>query len=87
MGQDNKTKDYALVMKSITMSDLERHKSNAAESQMECHLDYAANEGVIPQADMMWRCLWGYAENEIINNIEEKYQDFKAKNKGRETRT
>ena len=87
MGQDNKTKDYALVMKSITMSDLERHKSNAAKTQIECHLDYAAKEGVLPQTDMMWQYLWGFADNEIRKNLEEKSQDSKAKNKCHETRT
>ena len=36
---------------------------------------------------MMWRYLWGYAENEISKKFKEKPQDFKAKKKGHETRT
>ena len=55
MGQHNKTKVYDLVVKFITMSDLEIHKSKAAESQTTCHLDYSTKEGVLPQTDIMWR--------------------------------
>ena len=69
------------------MSALDRHKFNAAKIQTVFHLDYAAKEGVLPQTDMVWRYIWGYAENDIRNKLEEKYQDSKAKNKGRETRT
>ena len=87
LGQDNKTKYYALIIKLITISAIERHKLNADESQTACHLDYTAKEGVLSQTDMVWRYLWGYADNEIRNKIEEKSQDLKAKKKGRETRT
>ena len=55
LGQHNKTKVYDLVVKFITMSDLEIHKSKAAESQTTCHLDYSTKEGVLPQTDIMWR--------------------------------
>ena len=87
LGQYNKTKDYALVMKLITMSALERHKSNANKSQTTCHMNYSAKEGVLPQTDMMWRYHWGYAYNDIRKKLEEKSQDSKVKKKGHETRT
>ena len=74
-------------MKSITMSALKGHKLNAARRNTACHLDYASNEGIIPQMYMIWRYLWGYAENEIRKKLKEKSQDSKAKKKGNETRT
>ena len=74
-------------MKLINMSALDRHKSNAAKSQTACHLDCSTKEGVLPQMDMMWWYLWGYAEYEIRKKLEEKSYDSKAKKKGHETRT
>ena len=87
LGQDSTTKYYALVMKLITMSALEHHKSNSPKSQTACPLYNAAKEGVIPQTDIIWWYLWGYSENQMRKNLEEKPQDSKAKKKGNENRT
>ena len=50
-------------------------------------MDYASKEGVLPQTDIFWWYLWGYAENEIRKKLEEKSQISKANNKGHEAST
>ena len=58
-------KDYAMEIKVLTVSALERHKANASNNEKECRLDYTLKDGVLPQTDTIWRFLWGYVENEI----------------------
>lgn len=59
----------ALEMKRLTMAVLERHKNHAKDNGVPCHLDYEADPGALPRSDMMWRCLWAYAESEVKKQL------------------
>ena len=73
LDEDGNPKDYVMEMKNQTMPGLRCHKEKTSQKEMKCQLECFAKDGALPQTDLMWRYVWGYAENKmrkVITNNE-----------------
>ena len=47
------------------MACLHCHREKASQNEMKCQLELFDKDGALPQTDLMWRYVWGYAKNEV----------------------
>ena len=71
-------------MTNITMETLKRHKS--AMGCTKFRLDYQNDPGTLPRSDMMWRCLWAYAVNQVKKRLVSSKVRSDVSKRGHKTR-